>query len=307
MKKILLILFFSVTGLSRAFPVDTSVFKYFPLKVGNEWTWTVDDNRPPGPGFQTLRIISSQVINNKLYYKSRSDYYYSYNGSHNFIYGYYRADSTTGNLYQYDSLAQNGCVADSLNSRKGDSTFTSCYGIWYKTDTGTFNIFNQSPKSKIFNWQQNDYGNGRTYAKNFGIVYQWWDFHTRTKILTLKGCVIDGILYGDTAASVTGVIRTGNAVPEKFSLSQNYPNPFNPSTNIKFSLPKSSAVKLAVYDLSGKLIAALFDGQLNTGNYSCDFDASNIASGVYFYRLESRPAGSSIDNFSEVKKMMFVK
>lgn len=89
-------------------------------------------------------------------------------------------------------------------------------------------------------------------------------------------------------------------VPVKYILYQNYPNPFNPSTTISFSLPEKTNVTLKVYDTTGKLVDTLTEGILNAGNYSLDFNASDLASGVYFYKLET-------EGFSENKKMVLLK
>ena len=96
------------------------------------------------------------------------------------------------------------------------------------------------------------------------------------------------------------VIVNRNGVPAEFSLSQNYPNPFNPVTKISFSIPDNSYTKLTVYDISGKQVAELVNGELEAGSYNIDFDASQLSSGTYFYRLES-------GSFAEVKKMILVK
>lgn len=97
-----------------------------------------------------------------------------------------------------------------------------------------------------------------------------------------------------------GVQHKENTVPEVYSLSQNYPNPFNPVTVIKYALPKTSQVKLVVYDLTGKEVMTLVNGMKQAGNYEAKFDGSNIASGVYFYKLEA-------GDFTDVKKMVLVK
>jgi len=89
-------------------------------------------------------------------------------------------------------------------------------------------------------------------------------------------------------------------VPKKFSLSQNYPNPFNPATKINFELPRSSNVKLSVYDITGKLASELVNEQRAAGYYKVEFNGSNLASGMYFYRLEA-------GEFSTTKKMILVK
>jgi hypothetical protein len=106
--------------------------------------------------------------------------------------------------------------------------------------------------------------------------------------------------------TTTGV-NNNNEIPGKFSLSQNYPNPFNPSTTIKFSVPFSGSLKLTVYNVLGETVAALVNGHKEAGNYSINFDASGLGSGVYFYKIEFRQAGSPIGDFSDVKKMVLIK
>jgi len=105
------------------------------------------------------------------------------------------------------------------------------------------------------------------------------------------------ILTGD---SPTSVKDTKSTIPDQFVLKQNYPNPFNPSTTIEFSLPKRANVQLNVYNVLGKKVAQLADGNYDSGNYSILFDAKNLPSGVYFYQLKT-------DNFEVVKKMQLIK
>ncbi len=88
--------------------------------------------------------------------------------------------------------------------------------------------------------------------------------------------------------------------PLTFELEQNYPNPFNPSTNIKFSVPESGNVKLSVYNLVGEEVAVLVNGFSQAGFFEVTFDASNLSSGVYLYKLQSA-------NSVQTKKMMLLK
>ncbi|MCG8373966.1 MAG: T9SS type A sorting domain-containing protein, partial [Balneolales bacterium] len=74
---------------------------------------------------------------------------------------------------------------------------------------------------------------------------------------------------------------------EGFALSQNYPNPFNPSTNINFALPVASDVQLTIFNLLGQKVATLVDEPRMAGNYTVRFDASHLASGIYFYTLKA--------------------
>lgn len=107
--------------------------------------------------------------------------------------------------------------------------------------------------------------------------------------------------YQILATSSIGIHNINSEIPKVFSLGQNYPNPFNPVTNIKFALPKSSVVTLKVFDILGREVAALINNEnLSAGNYVFDFDAANIPSGIYFYKLNA-------DNFSDVKKMTLIK
>lgn len=97
-----------------------------------------------------------------------------------------------------------------------------------------------------------------------------------------------------------GINNNNTGIPSDYSLSQNYPNPFNPVTNIKFSIPAASEVKLAVYDMLGREVSLLANSRFDAGSYTIDYDASNLTSGIYFYTIS---AGS----FIETKKMILVK
>jgi hypothetical protein len=104
-------------------------------------------------------------------------------------------------------------------------------------------------------------------------------------------------LTGWTALSQLGYLNNNSTptsiddelemVPDQIALNQNYPNPFNPTTMISFTLNRSEAVKLSVYDLTGRLIATLVDGMMPAGVTNINFSANGLASGVYIYRLET--------------------
>jgi photosystem II stability/assembly factor-like uncharacterized protein len=107
---------------------------------------------------------------------------------------------------------------------------------------------------------------------------------------------------------IEGVKLISNEIPKHFELYQNYPNPFNPSTNIKFALPEEGYVYLNVYDVTGRTVARLMNGQFySVGTYNYVFDAEqyNIASGIYFYKLYVIKQSKQV--YSQVKKMVFIK
>lgn len=86
-----------------------------------------------------------------------------------------------------------------------------------------------------------------------------------------------------------------------FNLEQNYPNPFNPSTTIQYSISESANVKLLVFDVTGRQVSELVNQRQNAGSHSVNFDAENLSSGVYFYRLETE------NGFSKTNKMLLIK
>lgn len=98
----------------------------------------------------------------------------------------------------------------------------------------------------------------------------------------------------------SNIIEANIISPDKFELSQNYPNPFNPSTTIKYSVPVSEFVTLKVYDVLGNQVAALVNEQNAAGSYEVEFNAAELSSGTYFYKLQ---AGNKV----ETRKMMLLK
>ena len=108
------------------------------------------------------------------------------------------------------------------------------------------------------------------------------------------------MIDNDGTFEYSKVIETEVAVPKEFELSQNFPNPFNPNTVISYSLPSASNVKLIVYNSLGQTVKVLENGFKNAGNYSVNFNANELPSGTYFYKIEA-------GQFSQIKKMMLLK
>ncbi len=123
---------------------------------------------------------------------------------------------------------------------------------------------------------------------------KWYDYATPT-----DDWKKDAPLVGELAAFATGVDEVSTP-PGTFELSQNYPNPFNPTTNIRYTIPQQTAVRLRVFNLLGQQLVELVNEVKPAGTHVVGFDASRLATGVYFYRIE---AGS----FNDVKKMVLLK
>ena len=108
--------------------------------------------------------------------------------------------------------------------------------------------------------------------------------------------------FGSDIVEVSALAPEGyNGVQKKYELNQNYPNPFNPTTVISYQLASSSEVSLKVYDEVGRELKTLVIGKQPSGTYAVTFDATNVASGVYFYRLETS------SGFNQSHKMLFLK
>lgn len=134
---------------------------------------------------------------------------------------------------------------------------------------------------------------GSSYAVN-GTVGQSY-----TGILSGNYSLSSGFWY-TTSAVLTDVQENDENIPYTFELLQNYPNPFNPSTTIKFSVAEESPVVLKVFDLLGSEIVTLVNKELKPGRYSIEFNAANLASGIYFYSITA-------NQFRHVKKLMVLK
>jgi hypothetical protein len=117
--------------------------------------------------------------------------------------------------------------------------------------------------------------------------YSWTD-KSHVAYYRLRQVDVDGTShFSDVIAFTPTSIESNTNSPVTFALAQNYPNPFNPSTTIKYELPLSSEVRLSVYDLFGREVSTLVDGRRDAGVYEVKFDGSNLASGVYFYRMQA--------------------
>jgi hypothetical protein len=201
-------------------------------------------------------------------------------------------------------------MLDSLNAGMGDTVRTNCGTSQYMYvcyDTASYSIFGLSRRSKAFSEMQFETGYGRKFCQNIGLVESGYSSILCNQSSVLIGCVINGIMYGDTSL-LTGINQISSEVPEQFSLSQNYPNPFNPTTHFEFRIADFGLVRIIVYNAVGEEIETLVNHNLSPGTYQADFDGTNFPSGVYYYRLEvfdpSTPLRAA---FTQTKKMMFIK
>lgn len=208
--------------------------------------------------------------------------------------------------------------------RNSQTGFAACYKKIYRTtnggldwDTVKINTEAREINCIVFVSSTVGFAAASVYSNSGGVLktfdgglnwyIQWSNTPNSCNSIDFYGTDIgwaglnSGIIVTDNGGgNIIGIEPLSGTIPAKFSLSQNYPNPFNPVTNIEFSIPKPGNVKLVIYDASGKEVIELVNQVLQAGVYKTDFNAQNLSSGVYFYKLIT-------SEFTEVKKMMLVK
>ncbi len=204
-------------------------------------------------------------------------------------------DGTLNNMEATDWTTENAPLPVEL------TTFTAAYNgeavtLNWETATEVNNYgFEIERKPESGDWSKIAFveGHGNSNSPKY---YTFTDREIPKGVIKyrLKQIDIDGTFeYSD-------VVEITITVPQKYSLEANYPNPFNPTTNIRLSLPEAGFVKLEVFDILGKEVKSLISKNMEAGVYNINFNATNLKSGIYVYKLQT-------DNFVQVRKMMLLK
>jgi len=293
----------------KSLPIPEETYAWLPLNQGDMWVRhheLVDFLGDSSKWISKSEMVGYKVVDNQVYNQvlvttipiDSSTFYETH-------FSYFRVDSTNGIIYKSffinDSLFDFESFLMDLIVEVGD---TIPYGNGlYLVSEEPFTQFGVSSSKRIFQ-TVSPTGQQIELVKGFGVVSDsMWEPSDHIGILL--GCVIDGIVYGDT--TVVSVDDETSNLPTDFSLSQNYPNPFNPITNIQYQIPELSSVILKVYDVLGKEVATLVNEEKPSGSYKVKFDGSDLASGIYFYRLQALPTGRQAGSFVETKKMVLLR
>ena len=217
-------------------------------------------------------------------------------------------DSPTGN---YGNLANNSMtLTTAVNVSTTPVVFLS---FWhrYATEAGYDFCLVEVSSNNGTTWQQVASYNGSmtTWTQQTFDITQYAGASTQLKLrfrltsddgVVGDGWYVDDVKLTNYCAGTPVGIGQNTGIPLQYGLDQNYPNPFNPSTYIKFQLPEGGNVKITVFDILGKEVASLINEKMEAGYHNVEFNASDLASGLYIYKMES-------GNFTDVKKMMLIK
>ncbi|MCU0371819.1 MAG: T9SS type A sorting domain-containing protein [Ignavibacteria bacterium] len=216
-----------------------------------------------------------------------------------------------GTRYVYTNWSDNGDTTHNVNVT-GPLTLTANYKAQYRliissTVGNTFggNIYYDSAvaftfgvNSRLVNFNSQWYRfKGWTGSGNGSYTSPDTTGNDSAVTLAISNAIVETANWSPTTV---GIENIGTEIPDVFRLYQNYPNPFNPITNINFDIAKAGFVKIVVYDILGKEVEVLANSVLQPGKYKTDFDASKLASGVYFYRITA-------PEFTDIKRMVVLK
>lgn len=207
---------------------------------------------------------------------------------------------STGGLQQVVTISQAGDVARFVSTP--DTNFIS-----HSAGQAIFNISSNTSwsVSTTSDWitsitPQNHSGDGQL------IVGYSSNTTSSSRICSLRVEYGTAVHYLFLVQAFTSVREYGNGIPETFNLSQNYPNPFNPTTIVRFAIPKESTVKIELFSSQGELVNVIESSDKKPGYYEVDLNMSNLASGIYLYRITAVPMDSS-DPYIQTKKFVLMK
>jgi len=249
-----------------------------------------------GEGFENIAVSH----NGYLFYSNGKDVYRSTNH---------------GNLWTLTSLTNVPVYGLAIYADSLVYAATEGYGVWLSTDNGgTWNVSGTGLSGLFINVVVNP--NGRIFAGGRDGVSSstdggstWTQLNSGLEDTLVFGLVINPSGYLFAGVAYHGVFRSIQSVtaveapkdyPTVFSISQNYPNPFNPTTQIRYTLSKESNITLTVYDILGMKIATLVNGKQEPGDHTVNWNALNVPSGVYFYKIVT-------GDFVQTKKMVLLK
>ena len=307
MKKIVVIILVSFISVFSQTDSIKDELNYYPLHAGNYFEYihkSWEFPYPPDTTMYSITVLTDTTLANGETYKILQKQSIP-NGKYSFNI-FERIDSATGSIYRYDddyNLSNFERKIDSLFAKPGDTVNVSRdgYSSWGYFQTICLSIKENTVlglPTLIKSFRDESFIPGLDYELAAGLgFYSDYSCEFSCGATQLVYAIVNGEEYGTT---ITSVGENIGRLPKTFKLLQNYPNPFNPSTTISYSLPQNGFVRLIVFDMLGREAATIVNKKQTGGNYKVEFNANNLPSGIYFYRLQS-------GNFTETKKMILLR
>lgn len=277
----------------RVYDEDGNLMSYLEMSwSGTDWiNWAMTDYVRSSTGHIAINTTWS---NDAWQNSSKSEYAYNDEGLN---------ETRTMYLWRNDNWEVSGRITytyDANNNLTGEIHESYSDGVYkpYSKQYKEYDINNNLTLWGFQNWNTTysrwDDVNRNSYTYNENNQY------TSHLLETWGGYFWTPYSKTEYEYSTATDIENNEVIISEFKLHNNYPNPFNPTTVVSFSIPQNSHVLLTVHSAIGERVATLAEGQKSAGEYQFTFDAVGLASGIYFYKLET-------DGFVEVKKMMFLK
>lgn len=285
----------------KSLPIPEDEYGWFPLAVGNIWiydSYSVEGISRHFTGTKYMKVVNDTLIENKNYFVIENEFTLAAVFPELM---FLRIDSATGLVYRYWTELGGEYIFHDLIAEEGDIVYNPFepnepfYFLQYEQPTNYLGL-------DTYERYYLEYGLCTCHhilVKGFGLASTYFlEVYGEENIL--KGCLIDGVVYGDT--TFVDVDEEENPIPDEYKLEQNYPNPFNPSTKISWQSPVASWQTLKVYDILGNEVATLVDEYRPAGMHNVQFTQKNAAmsSGVFFYQFKA-------GDFVETKKMVLIK
>jgi Secretion system C-terminal sorting domain len=253
----------------------------YPLEIGTKWQWS-----------QYWSTSSYGVEISKDTLAPNGHRYAIIPGYWSMPERWERQESTR--VYRYLPYSQQEWLLFDFSKSPGDTINHSPIVVLYAAGMDT--LFGINRRTWVFGVGMvpgiPDAGAGYTITDTLGLT----DYGDYNSALRVVGAVIGFRIYG----TVTGVSENAGVFPGQFTLCQNYPNPCNPSTTIRYGLPRRSQVTLTVFNTLGQQVTTLVQGEQEKGYHEVRFDASNLSSGVYFYRIRA-------GEFVQTRKLLLLR
>jgi photosystem II stability/assembly factor-like uncharacterized protein len=207
-------------------------------------------------------------------------------------------DRSSGNGFATAGGNSNCAIYNTTNyGVTWNEVFSYGSGALYGFDEGNTYFFAAGMQGKIF---RSASGGNNWMLQNSGVSADLNAIKMCQDNNSIAIAVGDGGTLLMTTNGGVWIKNISSEIPDNYNLFQNYPNPFNPTTYIKYQITNNGFVNLKVFDIMGREISTLVNEKQNAGTYETQFDANNLASGIYFYRLKA-------GNFSDTKKLMVIK